>query len=207
MKKLLVLYVLLIALPGFSQSLKATYTAGVIIKPNIEVPSWFIPRIYSYEFCNGKSITTMISGPVPGTNVQSPIEDIYYKDFSTGSYNWEITMGGDSYSVRDKLPDFKWKILPETEVLNSYKCNKATGMAGTMPITAWFCREFNVQDGPNRYCGLPGLILKININDNTEIVATGIETSNKVISIKEPVAKSPVLSFKDMEQLVKEGIK
>jgi hypothetical protein len=38
MKKLLVLYVLLFALPGFSQSLKATYTAGVIIKPNVEVP-------------------------------------------------------------------------------------------------------------------------------------------------------------------------
>ena len=207
MKKKLSLWLLLFALPGFSQSLKATYKAGVIIKPNVEVPSWFIPRIYSYEFCDGKSITTMISGPPPGANVQSPTEDIFYKDFSAGSYRLEITMAGGSYSVRDKLPDFKWKILPEIKVINGYKCSKATGIAGTMPITAWFCREFNVHDGPNRYCGLPGLILKININDNTEIVATGIETSNKVISIKEPAAKSPVLSFKDMEQLVNEGIK
>jgi len=207
MKKLLILCFVLVAMPAFPQSLKATYTANSIFVPNVEVPGWYAPRVYSYTYCNGKSVTTMISGPVPGPNIQSPTEDIYYKDFIAGTYHWEITMESDNYSVKDRLHNFEWKILPETEVLNGYKCNKATGMSGTIPITAWFCSDFNVHDGPNKYCGLPGLILKVNINDNTEIIATGIEPLNEGIIINEPAAKSAVLTFKGMVQLINEGVK
>jgi len=205
MKKLLVVYILITSLQGFSQSLKVTYIANSIFAPNIEVPGWYAPRVYSYEYSSGKSITTMISGPVPGPNMQSPTEDIYYKDFTAGTYRWEITMGGESYSVKDKINNFDWKISTETEIINGYKCTKANGMAGNTSLTAWFCNDFKVQDGPNRYYGLPGLILKININSNTEIIATKIETSNKTFSIEEPVAKSTLLNFKDMTQLVNKG--
>lgn len=207
MKKLVTACLIIICLQGFSQSIKPTYTANSIFLPNVEVPGWYAPRVYSYEYSNSKSITKMISGPVPGPNIQSPTEDIYYKDFTTGTYRWEITMGNESYSVKDKINDFDWKISTETEIINGYRCTKATGMARNTQLTAWFCNDIKVHDGPNRYYGLPGLILKININNNTEIIATEIETSNKLISIKEPVVKSQVLNFKDMIQLMNEGVK
>lgn len=59
-----------------------------------------------------------------------------------------------------------WKILPEKEKMGTFTTQKAeTEMFGRI-WTAWFTTEIPIQDGPYKFHGLPGLIVKI--SDDTK---------------------------------------
>lgn len=56
---------------------------------------------------------------------------------------------------------FDWKILSEKEKIGSYNTQKATTEYGGRKWTAWFAADVPFQDGPYRFYGLPGLIVKM----------------------------------------------
>ena len=58
-------------------------------------------------------------------------------------------------------PDFKWAISNEKAKVGEYNAQKATTDFGGRKWTAWFSTEIPFQDGPYKFNGLPGLIVKI----------------------------------------------
>lgn len=56
---------------------------------------------------------------------------------------------------------FDWKILNEKEKIGTYNAQKATTEFGGRKWTAWFTTDLPFQDGPYKFSGLPGLIIKI----------------------------------------------
>lgn len=56
---------------------------------------------------------------------------------------------------------FDWKILPEKEKIGEYNTQKATTEFGGRTWTAWFSTDIPFPDGPYKFYGLPGLIVKI----------------------------------------------
>lgn len=54
-----------------------------------------------------------------------------------------------------------WKILSEKEKIGEYNTQKATTEYGGRKWTAWFSADIPLQDGPYKFYGLPGLIVKI----------------------------------------------
>lgn len=58
-------------------------------------------------------------------------------------------------------PKIKWKIDKEKQNIGEYKTQKATTEFGGRKWTAWFSSEIPLQDGPYKFHGLPGLIVKI----------------------------------------------
>ena len=68
----------------------------------------------------------------------------------------------------------EWEILnDETKLINGYLCKKAIGKRAKVNDTeliknaefiAWFCPDIPLSFGPERFYGLPGLILKCNSN-------------------------------------------
>jgi GLPGLI family protein len=62
------------------------------------------------------------------------------------------------YKDEDKLV---WNITGETEQINNYLCQKATTFFGGRKYTAWFTNKIPINDGPYKFKGLPGLIIKI----------------------------------------------
>lgn len=56
---------------------------------------------------------------------------------------------------------FKWNILPEKEKVGEYNTQKATTEFAGRKWTAWFSTDIPFQDGPYKFYGLPGLIVKI----------------------------------------------
>lgn len=56
---------------------------------------------------------------------------------------------------------FDWKILPQKEKIGEYNAQKATTNFGGRNWTAWFSIELPFQDGPYKFHGLPGLIVKL----------------------------------------------
>lgn len=56
---------------------------------------------------------------------------------------------------------FNWNILSDKEKIGEYNTQKATTEYGGRKWTAWFSTDIPFQDGPYRFYGLPGLIVKI----------------------------------------------
>ncbi|WBV59252.1 GLPGLI family protein [Chryseobacterium camelliae] len=56
---------------------------------------------------------------------------------------------------------FDWKISNEKAKIGAYNAQKATTEYGGKKWTAWFSSELPFQDGPYKFSGLPGLIVKI----------------------------------------------
>ncbi len=82
------------------------------------------------------------------------------KDLSSQKITFKNRIARDQYSY-DEERTFNWKIFPETTKIGEYKVQKAeTDFAGRKWI-AWFTQDIPVMDGPYKFSGLPGLIVKI----------------------------------------------
>ncbi|MGY5847952.1 GLPGLI family protein [Salegentibacter sp. HM20] len=73
-------------------------------------------------------------------------------------YTEEIVMDNFEYIEDEKL---NWNILPEVDTLGGYSVQKATVVFAGRSYTAWFAEEIPIPEGPYKFYGLPGLILKI----------------------------------------------
>lgn len=57
--------------------------------------------------------------------------------------------------------EFKWNITSDKEKIGTYNTQKATTEFGGRKWNAWFSTDLPFQDGPYKFYGLPGLIVKI----------------------------------------------
>ena len=81
-------------------------------------------------------------------------------DKTTQKTYFKDRIGRDMYSYEEDRP-VSWKISSETRKIREYKVQKAeTDFAGRK-WTAWFTTDLPYQDGPYKFGGLPGLIVKI----------------------------------------------
>ena len=62
--------------------------------------------------------------------------------------------------------NFNWKIDSQKEKIGEYNAQKATADFGGRKWTAWFTTDIPFQDGPYKFHGLPGLIVKISDDAN-----------------------------------------
>lgn len=74
----------------------------------------------------------------------------YYDRISTTSYRYE-----------EPASSLSWTITPTTATVAGYACQRATAAYGGRQWEAWFTREVPVSEGPYKFYGLPGLIVKV----------------------------------------------
>lgn len=86
-----------------------------------------------------------------------------YPDYKTLFFN---SLDIDKYKVTDDRPQ-NWKILPDKEKIGEFTAQKATLDFGGRKWTAWFVTDIPIQDGPYKFHGLPGLIVKIEDKTNS----------------------------------------
>jgi GLPGLI family protein len=100
------------------------------------------------------------------------------KNFAADHSTDYIDMLGKTYIVDDTLHTPTWKILNQIKEVAGYICMKAETVdtVKNQKITAWFAQDIPVMAGPERYFGLPGLILELDINEgDVTIVASKVE--------------------------------
>lgn len=93
-------------------------------------------------------------------NLRSHIDFTIEKDFKTGKNTYNSRIARDQYSY-DEDRTMEWKILPETAKIGDYKTQKAQTNFGGRTWFAWFTTDVPFQDGPYKFSGLPGLIVKV----------------------------------------------
>ena len=111
------------------------------------------------------------------------------QDYQKNKTYLNVRIGSDSYKVlEDRVLD--WKILPEKEKIGNWEAQKATTEFGGRKWTAWFCEEIPLSDGPYKFKGLPGLIVKISDADNSHVME--LKGSTKFASPMEENMESAV---------------
>ncbi len=89
-----------------------------------------------------------------------------YKDYLSGQTISIDRIASNWYNFKEDTPSFEWEILTDTSRIINQVCQKAVCKFKGREYEAWFAQEINVSEGPWKFNGLPGLILKIKDSRN-----------------------------------------
>lgn len=96
---------------------------------------------------------------------KKPVEPTFFEYFITKAipeqkvYYYERAAGKQIYYQEDR--PVKWEVTHVIEKQNGYPAQKAVAEFGGRVWTAWFTKEIPLSDGPYKFSGLPGLIVKL----------------------------------------------
>ncbi len=141
----------------------------------------------------------------------SGLDRLIYKDLKSKTYVEKFPMFQETYLITDSLPDYQWKITGETKKIGNYTVIKAEGVEKIsrmktvkenkeekknkdkmkweekeLKVTAWFTPEIPISNGPEKYTGLPGLILEINREGEVILLTELIINPKKHNPVKKP---------------------
>lgn len=138
-------------------------------------------------------------------NLRSNIDFTIEKDFKTGTKTYNSRIGRDQYSYDEDRP-MEWKILAETTKIGDYKTQKAETQFAGRTWYAWFATDIPIQDGPYKFAGLPGLIVKaedsngdysFDLKETKKIASpTVFEQRGNIIKVKRTVYSQQLEKFR-----------
>ncbi len=91
------------------------------------------------------------------------MQSFFYKDFSKKVltvFN-RMPLGVDACKYSEDIPAQEWELQKDTLTVCGYLCQKATCHFRGRDFVAWFTPEIPIPNGPWKFGGLPGLILKV----------------------------------------------
>ncbi len=136
-----------------------------------------------------------------------------FKNYPLGKITITDKLVTDDFKYIDNLEVPKWTLVEDYDSIMHYSVQKATADFRGRSYVAWFTQDLPISDGPWKFSGLPGLILKVydtenqfefeaidveNMeNKNQQIVldeskAYIVTTKNKFDSLNEKFQKDPV---------------
>ena len=84
-----------------------------------------------------------------------------YRNYPTGKISTIDYIYTDVYEYDEPLSAMQWTLHPDTATIAGYLCQKATTDLGSRDWVAWFAPDIAIPEGPYKFHGLPGLIVKI----------------------------------------------
>ena len=112
------------------------------------------------------------------------------KEYPTMKVNFSERMLNSVFGYNEE-PKFNWKISNDKQKIGEYEAQKATTEFGGRKWTAWFTESIPFPDGPYKFSGLPGLIVKI---EDAEKNFSWFLTANKPLKEFEELSYSEKLS-------------
>lgn len=80
-----------------------------------------------------------------------------------------VSSFNQDFLISDSLQNYDWKITRESKEILGYEVRKAEAIADSITnIIAWYAPKLTYKDGPDVYSGLPGLIMEIEINSDSQ---------------------------------------
>ena len=92
---------------------------------------------------------------------------------------------GSNYQYQEEIPNLKWEMKNDTSTVLSYMCQKAITTFRGRTYEAWYTTEIPINNGPWKFGGLPGLILKVSDRKQYFVFeCIGIEKLKKTTPVK-----------------------
>jgi GLPGLI family protein len=85
-----------------------------------------------------------------------------YKNTASGKVYYYDRIGTTLYLQEEPEKSLAWKLDAATTTIAGYLCQKATCSFAGRVYEAWFTRQIPIAEGPYKFYGLPGLIVKLN---------------------------------------------
>jgi len=124
-----------------------------------------------------------------------------YPDYKT---NIHRRLSMDAYSISEDRK-INWKISSEKEKIGEWNAQKAEADFAGRHWTAWFSTEIPIQDGPYKFQGLPGLIVKIEDKTGShKMELRGIKNITGNIDVNVFEAKEIAVNSKQFQKVIKE---
>ena len=133
------------------------------------------------------------------------------KDFSNKKLLLSDYVDRTQYLINDSLQNFKWKITEEKRKIQNFFCAKATTQFRGRNYEAWYAESIPIQNGPWKFYGLPGLIVKVADDENKFVYElTGIDLKikidEKIIAVPKEFMKDVPVTHKQFMALYKKKV-
>ena len=168
-------------------------------------------KTYTLKFKGSESIYSEDEGgiapPAPAAGGMSIVisqnKDINYRNLNELRYTNETDLMGKTFLVKDSIKKREWKLVKEIKNIGLYTCFKAiyeeevenwsmtedgkeTKEKKMKTTTAWYTLDIPVPHGPDKYWGLPGLVLEINDGKFSLMCTKVVLNPQEEIVIEEP---------------------
>jgi GLPGLI family protein len=156
---------------------------------------------------------------------------LHYKNIKDKFYMVEKESLSKEFLIKENLPELNWELTQESKKIGDYLCYKATAIrklndsdAGFLrekkvkkdaktsfiddkqqptevQVTAWYTPEIPVNQGPENYWGLPGLILEVQEGKTVILCSKVVLNAKEKKEIKIP-NKGKLVTQKQYEDIV-----
>jgi GLPGLI family protein len=132
-----------------------------------------------------------------GLKYPASIDNVIEGNLKTNTIQYsEFVVGAGSISPRySEVIKNDWKLINETKVINNINCSKATRKLFGRSWTAWYSTSIALPYGPNKFFGLPGLIIKV--EDETK------SYSYELLSVIKRDVLRPVEVYENIKKMTK----
>lgn len=119
----------------------------------------------------------------------------FYVNSTTNEKLHQMEAFGKQFLIKDNIAKIRWNLSNDTKKVLQYDCRKATTIKIVenekglfrKEVIAWYAPEIPISFGPIGYGGLPGLILELDIENESNFSVKKIKiNSKKEINIKKP---------------------
>ena len=135
-------------------------------------------------------------------NIGEPVQ--IYKNRPNGSVTSVYNAFVDNFIVQQKPAEFQhWQITGETDTIFGYPCQKAIVDYAGRNYSAWFTMEIPINDGPWKFYGLPGLILRVSDSEGYfQYLAIGLRQYEGNVEIMKDKVDYEKTSLKNFNKFI-----
>lgn len=144
--------------------------------------------------------STYISSSGKGESYQI-LKDRRHKKITVVDYTSAI---GDRFQYEETIDALPWIISDSTDTVLSYPCRKAALKFRGRDYVAWYSSDIPINEGPWKFMGLPGLIIKIQDSaQHFSFTLIGLEQLNPPVAMELDDTKYMKCTRAEFEKLKK----
>lgn len=133
------------------------------------------------------------------------LQKVYY-DLENKKMLEQLDFMTRNFIIESEIEIKPWKLTADKKKILNYVCMGAELKTEKQTITAWFTPQIPISVGPDKFLGLPGLILAIERNGETIFMATSVE----LIPLEKDVLSKPdegkKVTQEEFDKIIKEKL-
>jgi GLPGLI family protein len=137
----------------------------------------------------------------PSTELQK----VYY-DFRKNERLEQVGFMTRDFLISDKIGSVPWRLTNKSTKILDYTCLGAELKLDERSVTAWFASEIPISAGPDRFYGLPGLILAVEVNGETAFLATSVDLAPPAEGLLSKPDEGRKIAPKKLQKIMEEKI-